>query len=456
MSSTNYPPYSSNLTETIYITAAYVSGGDTYSLPPSSSLTETIYITSEYISGGDTYSLPASSNLTETIYITSEYVSGGETYSLPASSNLTETIYITSEYVSGGNTYSLPASSILTETVVISALPCISYVHYSKYGKRSTFRDVTITGNFLFLDEIYLSATDNSLFSPLTTEYVDFFSPANLVSLRYLPTTVYNLSTAYPAISAVRVTNFVKISNTKALFTLPPLSNFSSGQTINFITFNKSGYCISDGITVFDVSPATPTPTPTVTATPAIFSPTPTPTQSVTPTGTPTVTPTSTPGFTPTLTTTPTPTPTPTLTPGLTPTIGPAIIITGVGNDFCVYGCYTLAFVGRLTYSLYINGVLYRVTDDVIQYTNNTIPTSHLTYLPSLNGWYLQGLTPQGVINYAYKPGGLGYDINTSFTIMTGGGYINSNVFPFCFTPSASPTPSITTSSTPTPTPTHL
>ena len=456
MSSTNYPPYSSNLTETIYITAAYVSGGDTYSLPASSNLTETIYITAAYVSGGDTYSLPASSNLTETIYITSEYVSGGDTYSLPASSNLTETIYITSEYVSGGDTYSLPASSILTETVVISALPCISYVHYSKYGKKSTFRDVTITGNFLFLDEIYLSATDNSLFSPLTTQYVDFFSPANLVSLRYLPTTVYNLSTAYPAISAVRVTSFVKISDTKVLFTLPPLSNFSGGQTINFITFNKSGYCISDGITVFDVSPATPTPTPTVTTTPGILSPTPTPTQSVTPTGTPTVTPTRTPGVTPTQTTTPTPTPTPTLTPGLTPTIGPAIIITGVGNDFCVYGCYTLAFAGRLTYSLYINGVLYRVTDDVIQYTNNIIPTSHLTYLPSLNGWYLQGLTPQGVINYAYKPGGLGYDINTSFTIMTGGGYINSNVFPFCFTPSASPTPSITTSSTPTPTPTHL
>ena len=335
-------------------------------------------------------------------------------------------------------------------------MPCISYVHYSKYGKKSTFRDVTITGNFLFLDEIYLSATDNSLFSPLTTQYVDFFSPANLVSLRYLPTTVYNLSTAYPAISAVRVTSFVKISDTKVLFTLPPLSNFSGGQTINFITFNKSGYCISDGITVFDVSPATPTPTPTVTTTPGILSPTPTPTQSVTPTGTPTVTPTRTPGVTPTQTTTPTPTPTPTLTPGLTPTLGPAIIITGVGNDFCVYGCYTLAFAGRLTYSLYINGVLYRVTDDVIQYTNNIIPTSHLTYLPSLNGWYLQGLTPQGVINYAYKPGGLGYDINTSFTIMTGGGYINSNVFPFCFTPSASPTPSITTSSTPTPTPTHL
>ena len=456
MSSTNYPPYSSNLTETIYITAAYVSGGDTYSLPPSSSLTETIYITTEYVSGGNTYSLPASSNLTETIYITSEYVSGGDTYSLPASSNLTETIYITSEYVSGGDTYFLPASSILTETVVISALPCISYVHYSRYGKRSTFRDVTITGNFLFLDEIYLSATDNSLFAPLTTQYVDFFSPANLVSLRYLPTTVYNLSNAYPAISAVRIANFVKISDSKVLFTLPPLSNFSGGQTINFITFNKSGYCISDGITVFDVNPTTPTPTPTVTPTPVTLSPTPTPTQSVTPTITPTTTPVA------SITPTPTPTPAPTSTPGLTPTLGPAIIITGVGNDFCVYGCYTLAFVGRLTYSLYINGVLYRVTDDVIQYTNNIIPTSHLTYLPSLNGWYLQGLTPQGVINYAYKPGGLGYDINTSFTIMTGGGYINSNVFPFCFTPSVTPTktltptPSITTSKTPTPTPTHL
>jgi hypothetical protein len=456
MSSTNYPPYSSNLTETIYITAAYVSGGDTYSLPASSNLTETILITSDYISGGNTYSLPASSNLTETILITSEYVSGGSTYSLPASSNLTETIFITADYVSAGNTYSLPASSNLTETVVISALPCISYVHYSRYGKRSTYRDVTITGNFLFLDNIYLSANDNSLFAPLTTEYVDFFSPENLVSLRYLPTTVYNLTNAYPAISAVRVTSFRKISDTKVLFTLPPLSNFEGGTKINFITFNKSGYCISDGISVFDVNLPTPTPTATVTPTPITQTPTPTATPTPTTTSSPTVTPSSTPSSTPV------PTPTPTSTPGLTPTLGQAIIITGVGNDFCAYGCYTLAFVGRLTYSLFINGVLYRVTDDVIQYTNNTIPTSHLTYLPSLNGWYLQGLTPQGVINYAYKPGGLGYDINTSFTVMTGGGYINSNVFPFCFTPSVTPTktltptPTITRSSTPTPTPTHL
>lgn len=450
MSSTNYPPYSSNLTETIYITAAYVSGGDTYSLPASSNLTETIYITSDYVSGGDTYSLPASSNLTETIFITSEYVSGGDTYSLPASSNLTETIYITAEYISAGDTYSLPASSNLTETVVVSALPCISYVHYSKYGKRSTYRDVTITGNFLYLDNIYLSATDNSLFAPLTTEYVDFFSPENLVSLRYLPTTVYNLSNAYPAISAVRVSNFTKISNSKVLFTLPPLSNFEANTKINFITFNKSGYCISEGITVFDVVAPTPPPTPSVTPTAA--TPTPTPTKTSTPTVTPSITPTG----------TPIPTPTPTLTPGLTPTLGQAIIITGIGNDFCAYGCYTLTFVGRLTYSLYINGVLYRVTDDVIQYTNNSIPTSQLTYLPSLNGWYLQSLTSQGVINYAYKPGGLGYDINTSFTIMTGGGNINSNVFPFCFTPSPSPTktmtptPTTTQSSTPTPTPSRM
>ena len=456
MSSTNYPPYSSNLTETIYITAAYVSGGDVYSLPLSSNLTETIYITSEYVSGGDVFSLPASSNLTETIYITSEYISGGEVFSLPASSNLTETIYITSEYISGGDVFSLPSSSNLTETVVISALPCISYVHYSKYGRRSTYRDVTITGNFLFLDNIYLSATDNSLFTTLTTEYVDFFTAENLASLKYLPTTIYNLTNAYPGISAVRVTSFTKVSDTKVIFTLPPLSSFSNGTLINFITFNKSGYCISDGITVFDAVPATPTPTPTVTPTPVTQ--TPTPTQTTTPTVTPSVTPT-----TPiTQTPTPTPTPAPTSTPGITPTLAPGIIISGVGNDFCAYGCYTMTFVGRLTYSLYINGVLYRVTDDVIQYTNNFIPTSQLTYLPSLNGWYLQSLTPQGVINYAYKPGGLGYDINTAFTVMTGGGFINTNTFPFCFTPSVTPTktitptPSFTASGTPTPTPTHL
>ena len=427
MSSTNYPPYSSNLTETIYITAAYVSGGEVYSLPLSSNLTETIYITSEYVSGGDVFSLPASSNLTETIYITSEYVSGGDVFSLPASSNL-------------------------TETVVVSALPCISYVHYSKYGRRSTYRDVTITGNFLFLDNIYLSATDNSLFTTLTTEYVDFFTDENLTSLKYLPTTIYNLTNAYPGISAVRVTSFIKVSDTKVIFTLPPLSSFSNGTLINFITFNKSGYCISDGITVFDAVPATPTPTPTVTPTPVTQ--TPTPTQTTTPSVTPTTPITQTP--------TPTPTPAPTSTPDLTPTLAPGIIISGVGNDFCAYGCYTMTFVGRLTYSLYINGVLYRVTDDVIQYTSNYVPTSQLTYLPSLNGWYLQSLTPQGVINYAYKPGGLGYDINTSFTVMTGGGFINTNTFPFCFTPSVTPTktptptPSFTPSGTPTPTPTHL
>ena len=446
MSSTNYPPYSSNLTETIYITAAYVSGGEVFSLPASSNLTETIYITSEYVSGGDVFNLPASSNLTETIYITSEYISGGEVFSLPASSNLTETIYITSEYVSGGSTYSLPASSNLTETVVVSALPCISNVHYSKYGRRSTYRDVTITGNFLFVDYIYLSATDNSLFSPLTTEYVNFFSQENLASLRYTTTTIYNLTNAYPAFSAIRVPSFTKISDTKILFTLPPLSNFSNGTVIDFITFNKSGYCISQGITVFDVAPATPTPTPTVTPTPV--TPTVTPTQTVTPTVTPTIQPSQ----TSTLTPTPTPTLTPTPTMFVTPTLGAGIIITGTGNDFCAYGCYSLTFVGRLTYSLYINSVMYHVTDDVIQYTNISVPTSHLTYLPSLNGWYLQGLTPQGIINYAYKPGGLGYDINTSFVVMTGGGTINSNVFPFCFTatPSITPTKTVTPTLTPT------
>ena len=89
---------------------------------------------------------------------------------------------------------------------------------------------------------------------------------------------------------------------------------------------------------------------------------------------TPSITPSITPTIPVTLSPTPTPTPAPSATPGVTPTLGPGIIITGTGNDFCAYGCYTLTFVGRLTYSLYINGVLYRVTDDVIQYTSNYVP----------------------------------------------------------------------------------
>lgn len=315
-------------------------------------------------------------------------------------------------------------SSNITETTVISALPCISYTHYSRYGKRSTFRDVTITGNFLFLDNIYLSASDNSLFSPLSTEYVDYFSEQNLVSRRYLPTTVENLSTTFPGFSGVRVSSFTKISDSKVLFTLPPLSSFSNGQSINFITINGSGYCITSGITVFEVIPPSPTPTPSVT-----------PTQTVTP------------SFTPTQTVTPTPQP----TPGVTPTLAQGILVAGSGNEYCAYGCYTLSFVGRLTYSLYIHGVLYRVTDDVIQYTNNAIPTSQLTYLPSLNGWYLQGYAQENLINFAYKPGGLGYNINSEFTVMTGDGTIDVSVFLNCATPTPTPTPAFTLTPTPTP-----
>ena len=329
-----------------------------------------------------------------------------------------------------------PYSSNVTETVVISALPCISNVHYSRYGKRSTFRDVTITGNFLFLDNIYLSASDNSLFSPLSTEYVNYFSTENLVSRRYQPTTVTNLTTDYPGFSGVRVSSFTKLSDSKVLFTLPPLSSFSNGQSINFITINGSGYCISSGITVFEVIPPTPTPTPTVT-----------PTQSVTPTITPTQS--VTPSITPTQTVTPTPAP----TPGVTPTLAQGIIVSGSGNEYCAYGCYTLSFVGRLTYTLYIHDVLYKVTDDVIQYTNNAIPTSQLTYLPSLNGWYLQGYAQNNVINFAYKPGGLGYNIDSSFTVMTGDGTIDVGVFLNCATPTPTPTPNIAASQTPTPTP---
>jgi len=382
----------------------------------------------------------------------------------PYSSNLTETIYITSEYVSGGDVFSLPASSNLTETVVVSALPCISYVHYSKYGRRSTYRDVTITGNFLFLDNIYLSATDNSLFTTLTTEYVDFFTDENLTSLKYLPTTIYNLTNAYPGISAVRVTSFIKVSDTKVIFTLPPLSSFSNGTLINFITFNKSGYCISDGITVFDAVPATPTPTPTVTPTPTITptnTPTPSVTSSLTPTpsitSTLTPTPTVTPSITPTNSVTPTITPTPTVTPTLTPSVTPtptlanALIITGIGNDYAAYGCYTLTYVGPVAYSIVVNQVQYVINDNIIQYTNNSISTSQLTFIPSLNGWYLQGLGEGGQVNYAYKPGGLDYNINSAFTVLTGGGSVTVNIFPFCFTPTPTPTP--TPSITPTPSP---
>lgn len=300
-----------------------------------------------------------------------------------------------------------PYSSNITETVVISALPCITNVHYSRYGKRSTFRDVTVTGNFLFLDNIYLSASDNSLFSPLSTEYVNYFSTENLVSKRYLPTTVTNLTTNYPGFSGVRVSNFTKLSDSKVLFTLPPLSSFSSGQSINFITINGSGYCISSGITIFE--PVPPTPTPTLT-------------------------------------------PTPTPLPNVTPTLAQCVEVLGSGNVYCTYGCYCLTYVGRLTYSLYIHEVLYKVTDDIIQYTSNEDPTSQLTYLPSLNGWYMQGYAVNNTINFAYKPGGLGYNIDALFTVMTGGGDIEISTNSSCF-PTPTPTPTIATSQTPTPTP---
>lgn len=377
------------------------------------------------------------------------------TYILPPTSNLTETITITAEYVSGGSTYSLPPSSNITETNTISALPYYTNVKYSKYGKNSTYRDVTVTGNFLFLNYVYLSANDNSLFyDGLSTEYVDYFGWENLTNLRYNTTTIQNLSSTYLPFYGVRVPVVTKISNSKILFTLPPLSAFSDGDVINFITVNGAGYWNSTGVTVFDVATPIPSVTPTNTPTPTVtpsYTPTPTITASLTPT------PSITPSFTPTSTITPTTTPTPTITPTNTPSVTPtptlanALIITGIGNDYAAYGCYTLTYVGPITYSIVVNQVQYVINDEIIQYTNNTINTSQLTFIPSLNGWYLQGLGVGGQVNYAYKPGGLNYDINSAFTILTGGGSVSVNIFPFCFTPTPTPTP--TPSITPTPSP---
>jgi hypothetical protein len=166
----------------------------------------------------------------------------------------------------------------------------------------------------------------------------------------------------------------------------------------------------------------------------------------------------------------PTPTNTPTPTPTPTPTLAPGLSVYGVDNELAVYGCYSLTFVGEETYTVLINGTYYTVTDQIIQYTSNDVPTSFVSYVPSLDGWYIQSLGNGGGINFAYNPAGLTYNPENLYDVLTGGGTVGVMLAPDCYiaptptitptitptsnTPTPTPTPTITPSSTPTPTPT--
>ena len=148
---------------------------------------------------------------------------------------------------------------------------------------------------------------------------------------------------------------------------------------------------------------------------------------------------------------TPTPTPTP------TPTLADEVCLYGDSNDYVPgYNTMSLTYVGSLTYAVTISGVTYTVTDNIIQYTSTTVSTTQLTYLPSLNGWYIQALSPAGQINMAYNSAaGLTYNITGQYQVLTGGGDVSVNLEPCSVTPTPTPTPTISPSNTPANTPSN-
>jgi hypothetical protein len=322
-------------------------------------------------------------------------------------SNLTESTMISAsqilfnkKFVKQTNYY--PLSSNITELGVVSAYPQISYVKNHNLFPNATRRDVTLIGNFLYVDNIYLSAANNSLFN-LSVIYMDYFTESNLLSLRYQQSTIDRLTLKYPPFSGIEISSYSKISDTRISVTLPPLSNFEIGDVIAIITKNGSGYYCDTSITVIGLPSATPSPTVTPTPTPAIAN---------------------------------------------------CLVVNGSNNEFAIYGDYSYTFAGLITYTIFVNNVTYVVTDNIIQYTSNTNPFGQITYLPSLNGWYLQGINAQNQqLNIAYIGTGLSYDVTSQVSILTGGGTINVALNSAC-TPTPTPTPTVTRTLTPTPTPT--
>ena len=145
------------------------------------------------------------------------------------------------------NSYILPGSAVETETVTISAFPKINNINPNQIGLNSTNRQVTVKGNFLFVDNVYLSAADNTLFN-LSVIYMDYFTTENLLSLKYTTTTIQTLTALYPPISCAEVTSFVKATDSRIFLTLPSLSSFNTGDNIAVIIKNDSGYSINNSI----------------------------------------------------------------------------------------------------------------------------------------------------------------------------------------------------------------
>jgi len=98
----------------------------------------------------------------------------------------------------------------------------------------------------------------------------------------------------------------------------------------------------------------------------------------------------------------------------------------------------------------------YVVTDNIIQYRGLTLPNDYITYLPSLNGWYIQTNISGQLTNIAYNSAAeLSYDITGNYQILTGGGTNEVFLGGVQPTPTPTPTPSITPTNTPSVTPSN-
>lgn len=155
--------------------------------------------------------------------------------------------------------FTIPASSNETLTQTVSGFPFISDIIFNRNSAGTTFSNPLTTigsnssasyrqfrsrGNFIRVDNIYLSAADSTMFG-LSTVYVNYFSEASLTKKRYTPSSIARLSALYPSFSGAIIPSFTVYSNMKNVdFSIPSLSSFTTEQNFNVIFLNPSGYSV--------------------------------------------------------------------------------------------------------------------------------------------------------------------------------------------------------------------
>lgn len=120
----------------------------------------------------------------------------------------------------------------------VSNYPIITRVYPSNNKSSETFThmsgfsaSVVVEGyNFLNTTDVVLSASDNTIFSALTT--VDKFSTKSSISATFTSFTGY------------KITSFAKPNNHTITFDMPAITAPTSGATINIILLNPIGHNI--------------------------------------------------------------------------------------------------------------------------------------------------------------------------------------------------------------------